>query len=69
MKPRLPLFIECMFPKEVVHLIYSFVPHYTCPKQVTMSPQLQRQLYKIQTTPLQGKHSMYMREFDDFILD
>lgn len=67
MRPVLPNEIAMRFPSEIVHLIYSFVP--PLPKEKHPSPSLQRELKKIQSLELKGKHGMYMRDLDDFILD
>jgi len=68
-KPELPEDIQLLFPIELVRLINSFVPHY--PKKVSpkTSPSLQKELTRIQSKCFRGKSSMYMMEFDDFILD
>jgi hypothetical protein len=68
MKPKLPREIQQKFPIDIVCLIYSFVP----PLPVNTpyeSPGLQHQLERIQKSPLRGKNEMYMKGFDDFILD
>ena len=67
MKPQLPEEIRRLFPKEVINVIQSYVPHTETPK--TPSPSLQKELHKIQHITLKGKSSMYMRELEDFCLD
>ena len=67
MKPQLPDEIRRLFPSEIVHIIMSYTPHLE-PKKV-VSPSLQRELQRIQQSPLRGKNEMYMKEFDDFILE
>lgn len=64
-KSRLPREIELKFPSEIVHVIYSFLPHN--PKSPVPSPQLQKELQKLQ----QGdkKTPMYLKGFEDFVLD
>jgi hypothetical protein len=67
MRPILPDEIARRFPSEVLHIIYSFVPH--LPKEKQTSPSLQRELKKIQSLKLKGKTGTYMRDLDDFILE
>ena len=67
MKPQLPEELRKLFPKEIVSLIQSYVPHDEVTK--TPSPSLQKELIKIQSMTLKGKSSMYMKEFEDFCLD
>lgn len=67
MKPELPMTIQLKFPVEIVSVINSFVPHF--PKKKEVSPTLQRELERIQRSPLKGKNEMYMKTFEDFILD
>jgi hypothetical protein len=64
-KPRLPRDIELEFPPEIVHLIYSFIPH--TPKTPAPSPRLQNELKKLQNGD--KKTSMYLKGLDDFVLD
>ncbi len=66
MKPELPDQIKQRFPKEVVGLIMKFVSH--LPKEKMPSPNLQRELERLQRSPLRGKNEMYLRGLDDFIL-
>lgn len=66
MKPELPREIQVLFPVEVVAHIRSFVPHLAIK---TVSPSLQRELKKIQQSPLKGKKETYLMEFEDFVLD
>jgi hypothetical protein len=67
MRPRLPNEIEKQIPPHLLHLIYSFVP--PNPTNTKPSPALQRELKKIQSLELKGKHGMYMKGLDDFLLD
>ena len=69
MKPSLPIEIQDILNDDVVRVIYSFVPH--LPKKVTpkTSPSLQYHIMKLQITPIRGKNEMYLKGFDDFILD
>ena len=67
MKPELPYEIRSQLPSVIVWLIRSFTPHIE--KEKTLSPNLQRELERIQLSPLRGKSKMYMKGFDDFILD
>lgn len=68
MRPKLPYAIEQMLPAEVLHNIYQYVPHVKkeSPKH---SPTLQKDLYKIQNSPLRGKSSNFMRDLEEFCLD
>lgn len=66
MKPELPREIQTLLPKDVVALIRSFTPH--LPKSNPPSPGLQRELERIQRSPLLGKNEMYLKGLDDFIL-
>lgn len=67
MKPQLPDEIRLKFPSEIIHIISSFVPHLPPKKQT--SPSLQRELKRLQCSPLRGKNEMYLKGFDDFVLD
>lgn len=67
MKPELPKEIQKLFPVEIIQHIRSFVPH--TPKKTPLSPSLLRELDRIQRSPLRGKNEMYLRTFDDFILE
>jgi hypothetical protein len=66
MKPELPREIQFLFPMEVVARIRSFTPHLIVKN---VSPSLQRELKKIQMSPLKGKKETYLIEFEDFVLD
>jgi hypothetical protein len=68
-KPSLPKEIQEIFPEELVRLINSFVPKHEKKLQKTPSPNLQRELTKIQNMNLKGSSSNYMYELDDFLLD
>jgi hypothetical protein len=73
MKPELPPEIAGLFPASIVSHIYSFVPH--LPKQkgpplpCTVSPNMERDLRVLQHSFLRGKNEMWLRDFDDFVLD
>lgn len=69
MKPRLPHEVQEIFPVEIVRLIHSFVPHLPKQETPTMSPSLQKQITKIQRSPLKGKKETYLTGFDEFVLD
>ncbi len=69
MKPQLPDEIRSALPKEIIHLINSFVPPIEKQSPKTPSPSLQKELAKIQSISLRGKSAMYMKEFEDFCLD
>ncbi len=64
-KPRLPREIELRFPPEIVHVIYSFLSH--TPKTPAPSPRLQSELKRLQHGD--KKTSMYLKGFEDFVLD
>jgi hypothetical protein len=69
-KPQLPHDVKMKLPKEIVSLIQSFVPNYEKePPPKTPSPSLQRELARIQKISLKGRSGMYMREYEDFMLD
>ena len=67
MKPKLPDEISRTLPTDLLHHIYSFVPHLPVVKP-KHSPSLQRELERIQRSPLLGKNEMYLRGFEEFIL-
>lgn len=67
MKPELPKEIQNLLPKDIVHHIRKFVPHVK--KSPPPSPSLLREIDRIQRSPLLGKNEMYMKGYDDFILD
>ena len=71
-KPRLPEELEKSIPPELVHIIYSFLPHF--PRSPPPSPTfyastLRCQLTKIQGKPMRGKNAMYLFDLEDFVLD
>jgi len=68
-KPQLPREIKYLFPKEIVSIIHSFVPKYEKVVPKTPSPNLQKELTKIQNMNINGKSSNYMFDYDDFCLD
>lgn len=68
MKPELPLEIQALLPEDIVRYIRKFVPHIK--KSPPPSPGLLRELERIQRSPLRGKkNEMYMKGYDDFILE
>ena len=69
MKPRLPSEIVQLFPKETIGLIYSYVPHLEKLEMKEPSPSFERDMKRIQTMKHKGRDEMYMRDFDDFLLD
>lgn len=69
MKPRLPKILEDELPADVLHYMYQFVPHMKKVKTPQTSPQLEKDLRKIQSTVLKGKNAMYLKDLDDFVLD
>lgn len=68
-KPQLPKDIQNLLPKELVSLIHSYVPKYEISLSKTPSPNLQKELTKIQNTKIHGKLSTYLYDFEDFCLD
>jgi hypothetical protein len=72
MKPQLPPEISALFPQAILDHIYKFVPHLKksdrSPTFITLSPQAERDLRKIQYNMLKGKSEMYLRDLDDFVL-
>jgi hypothetical protein len=69
MKPTLPIEIQDVLNDDVIRVIYSFVPHLRKKQSPKVSPSLQYHLAKLQRSPLRGKNEMYLKGFDDFILD
>jgi len=69
MKPRLPHEIVLLFPKETIGIIYSYVPHLNKPEVRELSPTFEKDIKRIQNIKVKGKNEMFMRDFDDFILD
>lgn len=67
MKPQLPDHIRKKLPSELIHLIATYVPHME-PVKIP-SPSLQRELIRLQRSPLGRKNELYLKEFEDFILD
>lgn len=63
----------CIFkdlPDDVLRHIMTFIPPPTPKKKrESMSPSMQKELYKIQNITLKGKNNMYMRDLEDFLLD
>ena len=71
-KPRLPEELEKSIPPELVHIIYSFLPHF--PRSPPPSPTfyastLKSELTKIQCKSMRGKNAMYLIDLEDFVLD
>lgn len=63
-KARLPREIERILPPELVHVIYSFLPHVE--KTKPPSPGLQKELERLQKGA--KNTAMYLKGLDDFIL-
>ena len=61
MRPKLPMEIEQQLPEDIV-------PHLPKEKKMSVSPQLQKDIKRIQTQELRGISNMYLRDFDDFVL-
>jgi hypothetical protein len=68
MRPRLPVEIERIFPSEIVHHIYTFVPHQR-KESIEKSPTFHKEMKKIQSSPLKGVKGTFMYDLDDFCLD
>lgn len=69
MKKGSPVYVlQEILPLDVVYVISKFIPKESKQKK-EVSPSMQKQLTKIQTTFLKGKSGMYMRELLDFCLD
>lgn len=68
-KPKLPNSVELLLPEDVVNHIYSYVPYPKKIKTPEVSPQLQKELIKIQSIHLNGKSAMYLKDLEDFCLD
>lgn len=65
MKPTLPKEIQDILPDDIIRIINSFVPHLSKKK----SPSLQHEIMKLQRSPIRGKNEMFLKGFDEFILD
>ncbi len=68
MKPELPLEIQDLLSVDLVRHIQMFVPHLPKKRTPPTSPSLQRELERLQRSPLRGVNEMYLKGFDDFIL-
>ena len=68
MRPKLPVSIERIFPPEVLHTIYSFVPNEK-KERLEKSPTFHKEMLKIQASPLKGVNAKFMYELDEFCLD
>ena len=76
MKPQLPPLLAHSLSEDVMRIINAYVPHF--PKQrksqkssrsvCSVSPNMERDLRRIQSSTLKGKSEMYMRDLDDFVL-
>jgi hypothetical protein len=64
-KPTLPPKVAAKLPRELVHLIYSFTPHF--PPKPPSPSSLQRVLEKFQRSPKRTAMDMY--GLDDFVLN
>jgi hypothetical protein len=64
-KSRLPRDWELKLPSEVLHYMYSFIPHN--PSMPKPSPRLQEELKKLQNGD--KKTPMYLKGLDDFVLE
>ena len=73
MKPHLPDCITSQISDDILKVIYSYVPHYkkkkSSPKSIcSVSPNMERDLRKIQYSPMKGKNEMFMYDLDNFVL-
>ena len=68
-KPQLPEQIAMLIPDDILRIINSYTPHLPKKPSPKTSPSLQRELTRIQSACFKGKSAMYLRGFDDFILD
>jgi hypothetical protein len=68
-KPQLPESVELVFPEDVLRIIYSYVSHIKKTPSTESSPSLEKELRKIQNKAYKGKNALYMKDFDDFVLD
>jgi hypothetical protein len=73
MKPQLPPEIEAILPDEILRLISRFVPHFKKEKKspslpCSVSPNMERDLRRIQNMSLRGKNNMFLKDLDDFVL-
>lgn len=71
MKPQLPHEIAIHLPEDIIKHIQSFVPHLPKPKkekEISVSPNMERDLRLIQNKKLKGMDNMYMRDLDMFVL-
>lgn len=69
MLPHSCCVLEAILPSDVVSVIKSFLPYSSKKKKNDVSPSLQRELKRIQSTTLKGKSGMYLKDFEDFCLD
>lgn len=69
MKERLPKHLELQLPPEIVHIVYTFLPPIPKKSPKTPSPQMEKDLRKIQNSHLKGVDPMYLRDLEYFLLD
>jgi hypothetical protein len=69
MREKLPTAIEQRLPEEIVRHIYSFLPYPSKKKTPAQSPSLQKELRRIQTTPMKGTSAMFLKDLEPFCLD
>jgi len=60
--------LDRILPQDLIYVIDSYFEYPKKKKNISVSPSLQRQLQKIQTSPTR-KLAMYMRGLEDFCLD
>lgn len=68
-KAQLPEELALRFPLDILRAIDSYLPHIKKEKSPKTSPSLEKELRKLQSRALKGKSAMYLKDFDDFILD
>lgn len=68
MDPHIKSFLIDAMNEDVVFVISQFVG-YPKKKKTKHSPTLQKELIKLQSSPLLGINDMYLRDLEDFILN
>jgi hypothetical protein len=56
-------------PADILRSIVDYVPPPRIPWRPRLSPNAQRDLFRIQTSLVRGRNAMYMRDLEDFLLD
>jgi len=68
-KAKLPEEVALCFPSDVLKRIDSYLPHIKKEKSPKTSPNLEKELRRLQSKCLKGMSPMYMMDLEDFILD